>query len=375
MARPVKVLHCLGTLDPGGVETWLLGLLKARDRQRFAFDFCTFGNGPGLLAAEAEALGARILRCPRADGLWKVRREFRRILRQGQYDVVHSHVYLFSGMLLSWAKQEGVAIRIAHSHGTCDGNANTLARRAYRRLMRHWIARAATHGLAVSRASAQDVFPGWQTNPRIKILHCAIDLEPFRGAVDRARWRSDSCLSEDAQVIGHVGNFSAGKNQEFLLQILAEIRKRGRSMKLLLVGDGAKRAAIEAQAAAMGIAEQVYFLGTRRDVPELMRTCMDALVFPSRWEGLPLVVLEAQGAGLGCVISSEITEEVIVLGERIVRVPLSACVETWATEVLQCVDRGLAPTEECVRRMERSEFTIECNWAALAEIYEEARRR
>ena len=103
----VRVLHGLGTMNPGGVETWLMHVLRNIDQERFQLDICTFGNQPGLYAPEVEKLGGKILRCPKDANLLSFRRHFRKILREGNYDVVHSHVHLFSGSVASLGESRG----------------------------------------------------------------------------------------------------------------------------------------------------------------------------------------------------------------------------------------------------------------------------
>jgi glycosyltransferase involved in cell wall biosynthesis len=367
---PIKILHCLGTLDPGGVETWLLGLLKSLDTKQFQFDFCTFGRHAGLYAPEAERLGANVLRCPRSQNLWSFGRSFRKILRQGQYDVVHSHVHAFSGLLLRCARIEGVRVRIAHSHNSYDGKSSTAGRRAYRFLTRRLIRRHATHGLAVSREAADDIFLDWKNDFRVSILHCGIDLDGFRGDVDCNLSRKTIELPAGAVVIGHVGNFIAAKNHAFFLEIAAQIRKHRPETHFLLIGDGPCRAEIEARARAMGLRANMHFLGTRTDVPTLLRTCIDVFVFPSLlWEGLPLAVVEAQAAGLPCIVSTAVTNEVVILPNQIVQLPISAGAEKWAITAIEGIDRGKFLAQKSVEHMQKTDFSLEHGLSSLLDIY------
>jgi glycosyltransferase involved in cell wall biosynthesis len=369
MPRPIKILHCLGTLDPGGVETWLLHVLKAIDTKRFQFDFCTFGRHAGLFAPEVEKLGARVLRCPLSKNLWKFGTCFRRILRQGQYDVVHSHVHFFSGAILRWAQAERVPVRIAHSHNSHDGKSRTASRRAYRSLMRRLLRDYATHGLAASRLAAEDVFLDWRNDPRIAILHYGIDLQRFHGSIDSDSSRKKIGLPPGARVIGHVGNFVPAKNHSFLLDLASQVKKRRPDIHFLLIGDGSLRASVEARALTMGLQGIIHFLGTRTDVPELLRSCVDAFVFPSLWEGLPIAVLEAQAAGLPCVISKDITGEVAVLPDQIDQLPLALGAEEWATQTIKAINHGKFRAQSSINAMQQSDFTIEHGLSLLLNIY------
>jgi len=190
--RQIRILHVLGTLNPGGVETWLMHILRNIDRTRFHLDFCTFGAEPGLYASEAEKLGSKVSRCPKRANLWSFSRRFRNILREGKYDVVHSHVHLFSGTVLRWAKAEHVPVRIAHSHTSQDDRSDTLARRYYQTLMKSWIDGCATHGLAASRPAAFTLFgENWEGDGRFSVLHYGIDLRPFEEPVDQDEVRRE----------------------------------------------------------------------------------------------------------------------------------------------------------------------------------------
>ena len=369
MQPPIRILHCLGTLNPGGVETWLLNILRHIDAQRLQFDFCVFGDEAGLYAAEVQRFGSKVRRCPRFPSS-TLRGRFQEILREGQYDVVHSHVHFFSGALLRWAARQGVPIRIAHSHSSYDGKANSLARGAYRKLMRHWIQQYATHGLASSGAAAADLFTAnWKSDPRLAVLHYGIDLQPFRVTVDRQAWRERMNFRADSAVVGHVGNFVAAKNHRLFLQIADRIVKRRPEVHFLMIGDGPLRGQIEMQAAAMGLRGNMHFLGVRSDVPLLLLRCADALLFPSLWEGLPVAVIEAQAAGLRCVISSEISEEVVLLPEQVTRLSLSMGPEEWAKKMIEVMDLGRLDARICTRAMENSDFCIEQSLSRLSDLY------
>ena len=371
---PTKILHCLGTLDPGGVETWLLSLLKSLDTKQFQFDFCIFGRHSGLYTPEVKKFGAKVFRCPRSQNLWSFGRSFRKILRQGQYDVVHSHVHAFSGLLLRYARLEGVPVRIAHSHNSHDGKSNTAGRRAYRFLARRWIRRHATHGLAASREAADDIFLDWRNDSRVAILHCGIDLDRFRGAVDRNLSREKIGLPTGVVVIGHVGNFVPAKNHAFFLEIAAQIRKHRPATHFLLIGDGACRAEIEARAQKMGLRDNIHFLGTRTDVPHLLRSCMDAFIFPSLYEGLPMAVIEAQAAGLPCVISDKITSEVAILPQQIIQLPLTLGPGEWARVTVDSLLPRHPESEVAVSAVAQTDFCIRRSGEVLTQLYAKACR-
>jgi glycosyltransferase involved in cell wall biosynthesis len=370
--KQIRVLHTLGSLNPGGIETWLLHVLRHIDRDRFQFDFCVFGSESGLYEREVEELGARILRCPKAN-IWTFRRHFARILQEGRYDIVQCHATLFSGAILRWADSGGVPTRIAHSHTSQDGKPSTPARILYRALMKRWIQRYATHGLAASQPAAAYLFgDNWRKDPRFQVLYYGIDLPAFCGPVSREEVRRELGIPIDARVVGHVGNFVPAKNHRFLLQIATEVLKKRPEVCFLLVGDGPLKPVIEAQASASGIRSRVHFTGRRTDVPRLLRGAIDAFILPSIWEGLPVALLEAQAAGLPCIASQTITNESSILPERLRYLPLSIGPKQWAATTIEVLDCGRNQNDSALMAMGQSDFSIQRSKFLLSKLYASA---
>ena len=133
LSRPAAVLHVVVALDRGGVETWLLVLTARLDRRRWRFDFCALGGRPGRYGSLAVERGRRVLECSlAAPSRWRFPLRLLCLLREGGYDVVHSHVHGFSGVVLGIALAAGVRVRVAHSHNTADGRPDTWRRACYR---------------------------------------------------------------------------------------------------------------------------------------------------------------------------------------------------------------------------------------------------
>jgi glycosyltransferase involved in cell wall biosynthesis len=370
LQRQYRILHVLGSMNPGGVEAWLLQMLERIDRDHFQFDFCLCGLEAGLYAGEVERLGGRILMCPKSANLWSFRRRFRRVLREGNYDVVHSHVHFFSGALLRWAKAEGVAVRIAHSHNSHDGRSGSRARRFYRTLMKSWINRCATQGLAVSELAAAELFgENWWADSRFQILHHGLDLHPFQESFDRREVRSELGIPSDAPVIGHVGRFDEQKNHRFLLEIACPLLKTRPDIHFLLIGDGPLRPEIEARAREMGLSRKIHFVGVRTDVPRLMLAAMDLYLFPSLYEGLGLCVLEAQAAGLRCLVSDTVPKEAVRVPESVEFLPLTASEDYWATKIIQGLDAQRTEPVPMLNGGVQSRFSTDRSFRHLMGLY------
>jgi len=371
---PIRILHVVGGMVRGGVETWLMHILRHIDRDRFHMDFLVHTTQPCAYDDEARALGSRIIPCLHPSRPLLYAHNFKRTLREhGTYDTVHSHVHHYSGYILRLAQQAGVPLRIAHSHNdTSSLQAQAgLLRRLYLRLMKYWIGRHATVGLAASRKAAVALFgPGWNADLRWQILHCGIDLAPFQNRVDPTAVRAELGIPPGAFVIGHVGSFGEQKNHTFLVDIAAEVAKREPKMFLLLIGDGPLRPVIEQKVIWKGLAERVVFAGIRPDVPRLMLGAMDVFVLPSFHEGLPIVGIEAQAAGLPFILSDATTEELDKVKPQIRRMSLSQPASAWAEVILTARDAAPAITQaDALAIIEKSSLNIAYSIRMLGKVY------
>ncbi len=372
--RPNRILHIVGGMNRGGAETWLMHVLRHIDRKSFQMDFLVHTEQKCAYDDEIRRLGSNIIPCLHPSRPWKYGRTFKRILREyGPYDVLHSHTHLFSGFVLRLAHQAGVRIRIAHSHNdTSSVQAQAgLYRRLYQKLMKKWVQQHATAGLGCTKNAAAALFgTEWKSDSRWKVLSYGIDLTPFHLSVEPTEIRSDLGIPQDAFVIGHVGNFTEQKNHAFLLKVAAEIARHEPKMRLLLVGDGPLRPSIERQVAQAGISSQLIFTGFRGDVPRLMLGAMDAFIFPSLFEGLGIVLLEAQAAGLPCIFADVVPEEADVIPILLQRLPLTQPPAIWAEAVLKTINQAPPVTQrEALAIMENSHFNIFSRINELENIY------
>lgn len=379
----VRVLHILARLDRGGTETWLLNVFRHLNRSEFVCDCLVFDAARsndirGAYEAEVIATGCRVFRCPHPTNPWAFGRGLRRVLRSsGPYEIVHSHVDP-CGFPLRWAHAAGIPTRIAHAHnpGLELRRRPLWVRRALSGWTRRLIARHATGGLATSQAAGEALFgrirqPGWSW----RVLSCGLDLSPYRAPV-RAREMVLARLElpSSARVWLNVGKFceSGQKNQEFFLRALAEARREEPATWGVLVGDGPRRRRVEALADELGVKPYVRFLGSRDDVPELLLTIGDVFVFPSRFEGLGLAVVEAQAAGKPCVVSDAVPTEAVVVPELVDRLSLKSNPRVWARRINERL-RSPAPRDPAAdwRRIVESPFNISHAVQALHGYYRE----
>lgn len=361
--KKIRVLHSFGALSIGGVPTCLLLMCRYLDRECFQNDFLVYTNEPSALEEEFKKLGSKIIRCPYLNNPLIFSYKYIKLLKQhGPYDVIHCHSGYLNGWLLWLAKQAGIKQRLAHSHmvlSPLESNP-ALSRRFYQSLMRKFILRYMTLGLAVSREAAEDTFGlDWEKDPRIEVLPCSIDLEPFRQPVNREEVRRELDIPPQALVVGHVGRFVQVKNQSLLIDIAVELTKQqDLDFRILLIGDGPLKPDLETRVKHAGLSGKVIFAGVRRDVARLMLGAMNVFVFPSLSEGLGNARLEAQAAGLPCLITDTLPEEGDVVLPLVKRLPLAAPPAAWAQAILEwhyhppAIDR-----REALTRMEQSIFS------------------
>ncbi|MFD0713725.1 glycosyltransferase family 1 protein [Paenibacillus sp. GCM10027626] len=313
MRRKIKVLHVVGKMHPGGIETLLMNVYRHIDRERFEFHFAVQTEERAFYDEEIEQLGGTIIRQPHPQkGLARFRRQLEaNIRRHGPYDAVHSHIFSFSGYVLKICKDMGIPVRISHSHTVHRSEVKSLLRKAYLAYMRHLIRRNATHLLGCSRTSCESLFGAdcWN-DPRVDVFPNAIALEPYATLpAERSALRERIGLDKGAApLFAHIGRFQEMKNHPFLLDRFAEFAQSSPDARLILIGDGPQRLHIEERVRELGLASQVVFLGQRKDIPELLGA-VDGFILPSLIEGLGIVVIEAQAAGVPCLVSEAVPKE------------------------------------------------------------------
>lgn len=376
----IRILHIVGGMNRGGIETWLMHILRHIDREQFQMDFLVHTAEDCAYDDEIRALGSKVIPCPNTSNPWLYARDFKHIIRDySSYDVVHSHVHHFSGYVLRLAQEASIPVRIAHSHinsSPLEANA-AWHRHLYLNLMRALISYHATTGLGCSQVATADLFgSNWKSDPRWQLLYYGIDMKRFRESVDVMEVRKEFNVPIQAFVIGHVGRFEKQKNHQFLLEIFAEVVLREPQTYLLLIGEGSLRPSIEQQAEQMQLSERVIFAGSRYDVPKLMLAAMDVFLLPSLSEGLPMVGIEAQAAGLPTILSNTITEEVNKLKQLVQIIDLLQPAEVWANAVLAAKDAKYNTAQgDSLAVLEKSEFNIAYSVKALTKTYVDEYRK
>lgn len=357
----IRVLHVVTHMNRGGLETMLMNYYRNIDRSQLQFDFLVHREKRADYDDEIESLGGRIYRMPPLNPFdLKYRSQLQRFfLEHSEYKIVHSHIDCMSAIPLKAAKKAGVPVRIAHSHSISqDKDAKYLLKLFYKM----FIPNNATCLMACGEQAG-------------KWMYGAADFHVLNNAIDAKQYsfdyetyyavRTKLGICDDEILVGHVGRFSPPKNHEFLVEVFAECVKINPKAKLLLVGDGNLRQRIEEKVRMLGLAENVIFTGVRNDVARLMQA-MDVFVFPSYYEGLGIVVIEAQAAGLPCLISDGVPIE-CKKTNLVKQIPLSEGAKSWASVVMSVVGTQRRDTYEEIKS---SEYDIVENARKLQQFYE-----
>jgi glycosyltransferase EpsF len=327
-----RVLHVVGTMNRGGAETFIMNILRNIDREKFEFYFLCFNDNKSDYDDEIAALGATVVHVSdvKKAGIVKHIGDIRKVIRNYQIDIVHAHTSYNMVFSLIAARLEGVCGRLSHSHSTGPKVPTTFTRKIYVLVSRSLINYTATARLACG-VGAGETFYG---DREYSIIHNGIDIKKFTyNKFKRDRIRKDLNIDKDTVVLIHVGRFFEVKNHAFLLDVFYEYQKINNNSRLILIGDGPLREAAEEKAKSLGIADSVSFMGLRTDTSELYNIA-DMFVMPSLYEGLPLVLIEAQANGLVCLVSDSIDKNA-KLTKYIKFCSLSKNAKTWAEHIVK----------------------------------------
>jgi len=330
---PVRVLQVVTIMNRGGLETMLMNYFRQIDRGQIMFDFMVHRAQEGHYDEEIQNLGGKIYRMPQIHpGGYSdyFRRLDRFFAEHREYRVVHSHINENSSFVLRSAKRAGVPCRIAHSHLSDLGVDLKLPFRWYaRRCMKDY----PTQYFACSQDAGKWLFgKSLAGTKQLNLLNNAVNIEDYAYQAETRKKARRELGVEDCLVLGHVGRFTKQKNHHFLLDVFKVVHHANPNSVLLLAGEGNLKQAIEQKAAKLGLQAAVKFLGVRNNIPELMQA-FDLFVFPSLFEGLPVVLIEAQAAGLKCIVSAAITADADITG-RVEFVSLRKSPVVWAKRIL-----------------------------------------
>lgn len=352
----VRVLHVYPEMKSAGTEMVIMNLYRNIDRERVQFDLLVMREGES--DAKFKALGANIHYLPKTENY---KRDLVAFFREHpEYRIIHTHTHKEMGTVLRAAKIAGVPCRIAHSHNSRPDLPKIM--RLYKMITGWDIESSATHFLACSCEAAEWLFP--RKHKLATVWHNAIDLDAFRfKPEDRTEYRKMLGIPYNARVIAHVGRFADQKNHAFLVKQLNRLTESDPSIYAILVGGGPLFDEIKSESRS----ERILFLGQRGDVPALL-SASDMFLFPSHYEGLGIVAVEAQASGLFCLASEGVPAAADVGIGLFERLSLTESEDVWCDKIKDALNSANAE-----KRAERSEmaFNTDYNIHKIAKMAEE----
>jgi glycosyltransferase involved in cell wall biosynthesis len=386
--RPLKVLHLIDNLGVGGAETWLLELLHhwRSEGGLVETDILATGGRRGALDDEATALGATVHYLPFGRrSLPAFAGGFRRILREGRYQAIHDHQDHASGWHYAIGAGRLPPVRVTHVHNPAYQIRNnygvTLGRRVTGRIGKQLVARHATHIVGTSR-EAITAFgfddPAFARIPKAA-LYCGFDPRRFAASAEaRGSVRSEFGWPAAAKVVLFAGRFDVSpdfehpqnhKNSGFAVDVAIACARLDPAICFIFAGPFSEATPLLRQRIeAAGMGGRIAFAGVRRDIGRLM-AASDALFFPSRAEGLGMVAVEAQAAGLPVLASTGVPRECVVVPELVRFLDVTGETSPWSAALLQTVDAPRCDAARANAAVAESGFSVQRSAAMLERLY------
>ncbi|KFI91618.1 glycosyltransferase [Bifidobacterium saguini DSM 23967] len=360
MNDPIQILQVVPNMNSGGIENYIMNMLRSIDRERFHFDFLEHHMSESYFDNEIQSYGCHIYRLPVLDdkNIFKYHQGLKNLFSEHKFDIVHGQAASLAVFYLGAAKRAKVPVRIIHSHGT---SFLKTPKGVAKRIMFQEAKRYANVRLACSTEAGRFLFG----NEQFSIAKNAIDTKRF--AYDntlREKTRRRLGVEQDSFLIGHIGRFNLQKNHEYLIRIYLELQKINPHSKLLMVGEGETKESIKKLVDEYGISKNVIFESVTGN-PQEYYNAMDAFVMPSLYEGLPLAGIEAQCAGLPCFMADSITRETSV-SNLIQYIPLDKGPGYWAKQISQCLKKSRYGYDSIVRK---SGYDYHDNTLIMEQLY------
>lgn len=361
MEKTVRILHILQRMEAGGTQALLMNLYRNIDRTKIQFDFLVEYPDKQFYDDEILSMGGRIFysNVRNDKNIFRFQKQLGDILRKYKYQIVHVHAFTIGYFCLRTAHKCGVPVRIAHSH-----NNETVRDSKYllKRIMQKLYPIYATDLFACSKEAGKYLFH----SKKFHVLNNAIDSSKFTAnPAVRDDVRKELRIG-DRIAVGHVGRFHAQKNHDFLLDVFAGFKKKHSNSVLILVGSGDLENQIREKISALGLDDSVMLLGNRKDMNRIYQA-MDIFLLPSLFEGLGIVAVEAQAAGIPVIASDGVSLDAKV-SPLIHYVKLSRGASEWS----EAAEKALK-SEYCHKNMQKyiikSGFDVKSTAGFLQNFY------
>ena len=332
MQEPIRILMLFTIMNRGGAETMVMNYYRNIDRTKVQFDFMVHREERGAYDDEIEALGGRIYRMiplhPFTFG--KYQKQIAKFFDEHQeYKIIHGHCSESGYFVYKEAHKREIPVIIAHAHST---KALFDLKWFFRTYFKHAMRKCVTQIFTCGEESAIWL-AGKKLGEKSILQRNAIDTSKYLYTEEKAsQMRQSLHIPQNQLIIGHVGSFWKIKNQTFLIDTFQKLHQQYPQSHLYMVGEGELKLEMMQKVKELQMEDSITFLGSRSDVPDLLKA-FDVYVFPSLGEGLSVAMLEAQCAGLPCIVSDTIPKEV-EMTNLITYLSLNEKPEIWANQIL-----------------------------------------
>lgn len=374
-----KVLHIIENFNGQATERWLYQMLRHFNEvgEKFDWTFYAILGQPGIMDDAVRALGGKIIYSPSPlRQRWQFLKALRRVIAVGGYDVLHCHHDILSAAYLLASAGMPLKKRVVHVHNTSLGlpTSSPLKNYLLHELMRQGCLHWADNIVGVSGAALDTFLRGGGRKPsRDMVIYCGIDLAPFhRKPPGHTEFLKSLKLPTDSKVLLFVGRMIEYKNPCFVINILAHASKLDSTVCAVFAGAGPLEEAVRKNAEQNSLESRVRVMGWQEDIPALMQSC-DMLIWPGLEEpkeGLGLVIVEAQAAGLPVLMSLNVPEDAVVVPELVEVLPLAAGAYAWADKLFAVLKRRRPHRLESLRRLEASSFSISRSATDIVALYD-----
>lgn len=327
----IRILHVVSAMNQGGIENAIMNFYRNIDREKVQFDFLMRSSEKGVFDDEIEALGGKIYRIQSTNPI-KTILEADKFIKKNKkyYKAMHVHFLTWGSPMLVSAKIHGWKNRISHIHYAGGDLKGFSPIYILKRCLREVIKTFSTYYFACSNTAGKYYF-GKRIikKPEYRTINNAININKFNfDPTKREAVRKQLDISDSTIVLGHVSRLHPIKNPKFTIDVLNSLLKRGKDVKCIFVGDGEIRGEMEKHAKELGCLDRCLFTGAVYNPYDYMQA-MDAFIFPSKVEGLGMVAIEAQTAGLKCFNSTGVPKE-CQLTDLTFFTPLEEGPDRWA---------------------------------------------
>lgn len=338
--KKIKVLYFVDRMRRGGIQSLVLDWAARFDKNKIQIDFLLLDDGNRYeLEDTLKELGCNVYKL---EGVWiknlldffkygKKLDDF--FKKHNDYKVVHLHSSSKNYQVLKYAKKYDIPMRISHSHNIDFQTTNPL-KKFIGNLLKKSLVKYSTNYFACSKIAGEWLFgKKITTSKKFKVIHNAVDYKKFAyNEETRKKIRTELNINENSIVLGNVARFERQKNHEFLIDIFFEYQKNNKNAKLLLIGTGTLETLIREKVRKLRIEDKVIFAGFKNNVNEYMQA-MDYFIFPSLFEGLGLVLIEAQVSGMPCFTSKDVVPYEVKVSDSLEFLPLSSSAKRWCDNI------------------------------------------